>query len=149
MMIITIVLFFTWLVFPIIDGITEAYLWHYNSTDPMPKQINKIIHQGFFLSRILVWSAYSIVFYFASNNLAISILFSLSIGLCFPFFHLGTMYHIRNELNFRIYPEGFMADPSNTSESQINLTWNTRIIMALFSLCLIAYVIAWSVNPFH
>lgn len=149
MIIITIALFFTWMLFPVVDGLTEAYLWDLNSRDEMPKKINKMIHKAFFLSRALVWVAYSIIFFLVSNNVGVSILFCLAMGLCFPFLHLGTMYQVRNELNPRIYIEGFMSDPSNTSQSQINLTWNTRLIMALFSLCLIAYVFAWSTGPIY
>jgi hypothetical protein len=145
MAIIIILNYILWLFCPFIDGLTEGFLWTLNAPNPIPRKWNHGIHKAFLAQRFVWWLCSCAIIFFASNDWLITGLYGLSIGLVFPFFHLGVMYETRNMLDGS-YKDGFFSDPSDTSEAKINISYRIRLIWALTSMLIFAALIATTWN---
>jgi hypothetical protein len=144
MAIIIIINYIIWLFCPIVDGLTEAFLWTLNARNPMPKNRNSAIHKAFLAQRTAWWVSSIAITFFSCHDWAITIAYGISIALIFPFFHNGIMYETRNVLDGS-YKDGFFSDPSDTSEAEINITYRLRLIWAIISMLIFAtlIVITW------
>ena len=55
--------------------------------------------------------------------------------LAFPFWHDGTYYQMRWNLD-RVYPKGFFDD-TTTSDAKFNFDFTQRLLMLLFSILIL------------
>jgi hypothetical protein len=130
---------FLYLMVTVIGGITEASLWHLNSFLPMNKENNKKLHSLWVTQRTLfglLTIIPTIIFCVYFGQYLIMILYPIALWLMHPFFHLGSMYEQRRELNPFIedYEKGWKSDPSSTSESKINIPYLARVYFMIFGL---------------
>jgi len=130
---------FLYLMVLVISGITEASLWHLNSFLPMNKENNKKLHSLWITQRTLfglLTIIPTIIFCVYFGQYLIMILYPIALWLMHPFFHLGSMYEQRMELNPFIedYEKGWKSDPSSTSESKINIPYLARVYFMIFGL---------------
>ena len=134
-------LIITWIIFCIVDGITDGFTFNKsylaNNFNNNWKGID--IHAWFTLKRSITYLyVVFLAYYYAGVESAI--LIALSNCLVFPFLHDGTMYLSRK----KNYPLGFFHDPTlnDTSSAKLNIGTPTRILlfalgMGLYSILLI------------
>jgi len=130
---------FLYLMVTVIGGITEASLWHLNSFLPMNKENNKKLHSLWVTQRTLfglLTIIPTIIFCVYFGQYLIMVLYPIALWLMHPFFHLGSMYEQRRELNpfADDYEKGWKSDPSSTSESKINIPYLARVYFMIFGL---------------
>lgn len=130
---------FLYLMVTVIGGITEASLWHLNSFLPMNKENNKKLHSLWVTQRTLfglLTIIPTIIFCVYFGHYLIMVLYPIALWLMHPFFHLGSMYEQRRELNpfADDYEKGWKSDPSSTSESKINIAYIARVYFMIFGL---------------
>jgi hypothetical protein len=130
---------FLYLMVTVIGGITEASLWHLNSFLPMNKDNNKKLHSLWVTQRTLfglLTIIPTIIFCVYFGQYLIMVLYPIALWLMHPFFHLGSMYEQRRELNpfADDYEKGWKSDPSSTSESKINIPYLARVYFMIFGL---------------
>lgn len=130
---------FVFLMITVINGITEASLWHLNSFLPMSKDNNKKLHslwvtQRTFIGLMTILPNLLMCGYF--GQYLIMVIYPIALWLMHPFFHLGSMYEQRRELNpfADDYEKGWKSDPSSTSESKINIAYIARVYFMIFGL---------------
>lgn len=132
---------FIYLMVTVISGITEASLWHLNSYNPMNAENNKKLHSLWVTQRTLIGllailPTLGMSVYFGQYG--IFFMYPLSLWLMHPFFHLGSMYEQRRELNPYLddYEKGWKSDPSSTSAAKVNITYVARVYFMVFGLVL-------------
>ena len=113
------------LIWAVLEGVKDAYLFHYKSTtahDTKPPHFIFTIHRLIF-GTLLLW-------------ITQDWLFCLSLALIFPIVHNGFYYHFRHKLNTSIYPQGW-KDQSTTSTALINFGFFARVMFAQIGLVLL------------
>jgi len=132
---------FIWIIVNVISGITEGTLWHLNSFNPVSKSDNYKLHAYWVAGRTFVGVLSilpTIIFAGLYAKYLIIAFYPLSLWLMQPYFHLGSMYETRMQLNeFNIdYEKGWSSDPSSTSEAKINITYKARLSFLIMSIAI-------------
>jgi len=125
-MAVSILVLILWVMLACLFGFIEAWIWHFNSRSPMTKTENRILHGMFLIQRSIVFFlSVMIVDKYYTGGFPWQ--FGLTIWLVFPFFHNGTMYMRRNEINPLSYLDGWCSDPSSTSMAKGNIPYSVRV----------------------
>ena len=109
-----------------LEGKREAQYFHYKWSLPKPTRV-KDEHLHFTIQRSLYVILSSIVaglFYYWW----VSFIMFISISFCFSFFHNGSYYLRRNQLNSEIYKKRWFGE-SNTTTAKISFSYKTRLIL--------------------
>lgn len=106
-----------WILFSLIEGTREGYLFAYRDSDD-PGYM-KDLHPLFTLQRAIVVIALLLPFLFLARWYFLPIA-ALAFACVFPLVHDGFYYMTRNSLEKSIYPEGFRTD-DNTSTAKISI----------------------------
>lgn len=111
-----------------LEGKREAQYFHYKWSLPNPTKI-KDEHPYFTLQRGLYVITSSLLCGFVFDWW-IGILTFISISLSFSFFHNGSYYLRRNQMNNEIYPLKW-KDESTTTTAKISLNYKKRLILLI------------------
>ena len=107
-----------------LEGRREAQYFHYKWTNPNPIKVRDE-HLEFTIQRslyVIGWSLLSVFIF----NWWFGLLSFISIGLCFSFFHNGSYYLRRNDLNPDIYKLRWKAESyTTTAKFSFNYKWRT------------------------
>jgi hypothetical protein len=141
-----IIQFGIWIALACFRGSFEALLWHCNTV--ANDELKKDYHPEFTMERTLLYFAVWLpiaVFCFLKHYYLGPLYFGLAMFFCYPFFHNGSKYCRRNDLNARIYKLRWMAEPSKTSIAKMNLSWVQRRIAFSIGLgfFIISIIRAW------
>jgi hypothetical protein len=120
----TIILFISF-VWSFLEGKREAQYFHYKWSLPNPT-IVKDEHFEFTLQRFLYILFSALTAYLLFGYLGIISFFTIS--LTFPFFHDGSYYLRRNQLNNKIFNLKW-KDSSDTTTAKISLNYKNRKIL--------------------
>ena len=126
-----------------LEGKREAQYFHYKWSTPNPTKI-KDEHLEFTIQRSLyvIISSLLVGFIFWWWS---SIILFVSLVLTFSFFHNGSYYKRRNELNENVYPYKW-KDQSTTTTAKISFNYKQRL--TLFILGLLIVVVTDLLNLF-
>ena len=102
-------IYFENIVFFAIIGFLEAVLWH-KSVNKISRLTAKRLHYPLVFIRA-VWFGWLLI---VTDYDYASI---IPLFMCYPFWHLGTMYQFRHWMNNAIYPYGFFSNASSSSTS--------------------------------
>jgi hypothetical protein len=123
-----IVVYFSNILFFIVIGMLEGIMWH-DCVNIISVRQAKLLHIPLVAIRVM-W--FVLAYYILDNDVA-SI---TNLILCYPFWHLGIMYWMRNKLNPSIYKHGFfdVASPTSTSilDRLLPLTFGLRLTLFIF-----------------
>jgi hypothetical protein len=119
-----------------LEGKREAQYFHYKWSLPSTTKI-KDEHFDFTIQRSLYVLMSSLLAGFIFNWLAALILF-ISIALTFSFFHNGSYYKRRNEMNENVYLFRW-KDESTTTTAKFSFSYKWRLIQFIigFLMCLV------------
>lgn len=107
-----------------LEGKREAQYFHYKWSLPSPLKI-KDEHFDFTIQRALYVLVSSLLAGFIFNWLA-AIILLISIALVFSFFHNGSYYRRRNEMNSGVYPLRW-KDSSTTTSAKFSFSYKWRL----------------------
>ena len=133
-MITSILIYIGWNLFACASGYVEAHFFHMQDH---AKAWRENIHYALTVQRFFVWLI--VIMGQLDNNCEWSLMFfGLAYILSFSFFHDGSYYLIRNELDERVYPKGWNSH-SETSNSiwEFILTPKNRLIAFIVSVALV------------
>jgi len=116
-----------------LEGKREAQYFHYKWSLPSPIKI-KDEHFDFAIQRSLYVLKSSLLVGFIFNWLAAFILF-ISIALTFSFFHNGSYYKRRNEMNENVYLFRW-KDESTTTTAKFSFSYKWRLIQFIIGVIL-------------
>lgn len=111
-----------------LEGKREAQYFHYKWSLPNPTKI-KDEHVHFTLQRSL-YVIISSLLGFLIFNWWVGILTFISISLSFSFFHNGSYYLRRNQMNNKIYSLKW-KDESTTTTAKISLNYKKRLLLLI------------------
>lgn len=111
-----------------LEGKREAQYFHYKWSLPNPTKI-KDEHVHFTLQRSL-YVIISSLLGFLIFNWWVGILTFISISLSFSFFHNGSYYLRRNQMNNKIYSLKW-RDESTTTTAKISLNYKKRLLLLI------------------
>ena len=119
-----------------LEGKREAQYFHYKWSLPSPLKI-KDEHFDFTIQRGLYVLVSSLLAGFIFNWLA-AIILLISIALVFSFFHNGSYYKRRNEMNENVYLFRW-KDESTTTTAKFSFSYKWRLIQFIigFLMCLV------------
>jgi hypothetical protein len=124
------------IIFFVLIGYVEAIIWSYINDDEMNAGAKKQFHKPLVLLRICFY----IPLLWHIGWIKVAYLF-----MCYPFWHLGSMYWWRNKLNPKIYKARFFADSSTTSSAGMDnlktVKWLKKLLKLPFWLRALAFVI--------
>jgi hypothetical protein len=116
-----------------LEGKREAQYFHYKWSLPSPTKI-KDEHFDFAIQRSLYVLISSLLAGFIFNWLAAFIIF-ISIALTFSFFHNGSYYKRRNEMNENVYLFRW-KDESTTTTAKFSFSYKWRLIQFIIGVIL-------------
>jgi hypothetical protein len=108
-----------------LEGRREAQYFHYKWSNPNPIKVRDE-HLEFTVQRslyVIGWSLLSSFVY----NWWVGLLTFITIGLCFSFFHNGSYYLRRNDLNPTIYKLRWKSQ-SETTTAKFSFDYKSRTI---------------------
>lgn len=111
-----------------LEGKREAQYFHYKWSLPNPTKI-KDEHVHFTLQRSL-YVIISSLLGFLIFNWWVGILTFISISLSFSFFHNGSYYLRRNQMNNKIYSLKW-KDESTTTTAKMSLNYKKRLLLLI------------------
>jgi len=109
-----------------LEGKREAQYFHYKWSLPNPTKV-KDEHLHFTIQRSLYVILSSIVASLLYQYWS-GIIMLISIALTFSFFHNGSYYLRRNQLNNEIYKKRWFGE-STTTTAKISFSYKTRLIL--------------------
>jgi len=127
-----------WIISAMGFGVVEAWIWHFNSMNPMSRVDNYLLHGMFLIQRGILFFLSVMIVDKEYNGFPWP--FALAIWFIFPFFHNGAMYMRRNEINPKTYLDGWCSDPHSTSMAKGNIPYNVRVVCLLSG---VAIYITW------
>ena len=127
-MIVKIIIFLLWCVYASIEGVKEAYLYHYRNTSTEKKAYE--LHPLFAEQRSCVL--------LIITALSVDLWLLFACIFVFSFFHDGFYYVKRNDLNSKTYPKRFF-DHSTTSTAKFEFTLITRYALLVLGLAVLTY----------
>ena len=118
-------LYFSNIAFFILIGFCEAVMW-----DELVNKISRItakrLHYPLMFIRLLWFAAIAL-----ETNYDLATMIPLV--MCYPFWHLGTLYQFRHWLNPSIYQYGFFSNASSSSTSVwdklLPMDWQFRTLL--------------------
>lgn len=132
---------FVWVIFAIACGCIEAIFFHVADYGKL-KEFNHLhsdIHIHLTLFRMVVFVL------MCHSYIPREVLFMvLPCVLCFPLWHDGFYYIMRNRLNRKIYHRGFFSSPSINTTAMIQLSFKARVICFVIGLAAYIYLYHFS-----
>lgn len=146
-----IVLILSWFLFSLLEGLTEARLWHHKYKVFDERVVNKFdSHTSFAIQRgvVILFMCIVVHLYADVDSLVVSLLFFIASALTFSFLHNGMMYTHRNQLSKmtkgdEIYPKKWF-DQSKTSSAFTTkfMTPVSRTLQFVFGVILYVVIIS-------
>lgn len=96
--------------FFLVMGMLEAVLWHF-TVNKLSKRTLELLH----IPLLVIRGAWFYWLWIATEHDGGSL---IALFMCYPFWHLGTMYQFRHWLNRSIYEYGFFSNASSSSTSK-------------------------------
>lgn len=136
-----IIIYALWILYAILEGIREGFLWHYRLKSDIQDDDYDFLHDLFFIQRLIVAIVFSFFVDWTSDGFLECIPYIVALGLCFPFFHNGYYYNTRNNMDPTLYPKRF-RDFSTTSTARTAklLTFRNRLIGLILSISILTYL---------
>ena len=118
-------LYFSNIAFFILIGFCEALMWH-ELVNKISRLTAKRLHYPLVFIRLL-W--FGLIAFVTNYDMATMI----PLVMCYPFWHLGSLYQFRHWLNPSIYQYGFFSNASSSSTSVwdriLPMDWQFRTML--------------------
>jgi len=137
-----------WVLYSVFAGTNEGFFFHHKdkATDNLLFDLDGDgdrdveIHQIFSLMRLIVLIVMGVALYGITQSLFFTAVLIFSYAMMFPFFHDGSYYVTRNNLNHNIYKKKWFAQ-SNTSTAKSTRFLTPTVRTTAFILGLISIVL--------
>lgn len=118
-------IYFSNILFFVLIGFLEALIWH-DIVNKVSRLTAKRLHYPLVLVRLIWFGALAKFTNYDFGSI-------VPLFLCYPFWHLGSLYQFRHWLNHKVYPYGFFSNASSTSTSVwdrlLPLDWQLRTFL--------------------
>ena len=134
---------FVWILFAIACGYIEAIFFHFADYGKL-KEFNHRHRDVHFHLTLFRMFAFMLM---CHSYIPREILFmAIPCVLCFPLWHDGTYYMMRNRLNKGIYHQRFFSSPSINTTAKIQLSFKARMICFVIGLATYIYLYHYSTH---
>lgn len=120
---------FLFCVYAFLQGIADAVLWSRKGHEAFEGNEHVVLFVGRLVVLMLAVVGMDVVTAFL-------------VGCMFPFIHSGAYYSSRNDIDHRVYPDGWKSEPSEDSSAEINFTFKQRLWLFIAAIsCLIVWIV--------